>query len=61
MQTYEQVLKLAPQHIDALYHVGIIGFQTGNFEMAAGFFRSVLALAPDDAPAHSNLGNALKE
>lgn len=61
MRAYEQVLKLAPDHIDALYHVGIVGFQTGNFEMAAGFFRSVLALAPDDAAAHSNLGNALKE
>lgn len=61
MAAYEQVLQLAPAHFGALYHVGIAAFQVGNFEMAAGFFRSALAVDGDDAAAHSNLGNALKE
>ena len=61
MQTYEQVLRLAPQHFDALHHVGIVAFQTGNVEMAAGFFRSALAVHPDAGAAHNNLGNALRE
>ena len=61
MHTYEQVLKLAPEHFDALHHVGIVAFQIGDFDMAAGFFRSALAVHPDDGGAHGNLGNALRE
>jgi tetratricopeptide (TPR) repeat protein len=61
MQTYEQVLKLEPKHFDALHHVGIVGFQIGNFDMAVNFIRSAVAVNPDDAAAHSNLGNALRE
>jgi len=61
MQTYEQVLRLAPKHFDALHHVGIVAFQTGNYEMAAGFFRSALAVNPEVGAAHNNLGNALRE
>ena len=61
MGTYEQVLRLAPTHFEALHHVGIVAFQVGNYDMAAGFFRSALAVRPDDAAAHGNLGNALRE
>jgi len=61
MQTYEQVLRLEPKHFEALHHVGIVAFQIGNYDMAAGFFRSALAVNPDDAAAHNNLGNALRE
>lgn len=61
MQTYEQVLKLEPRHFDALHHVGIVAFQIGNYDMAAGFIRSALAVNPGHAGAHSNLGNALRE
>jgi len=61
MQTYEQVLRLAPKHFDALHHVGIVAFQTGDYQMAAGFFRSALAVHPEAGAAHNNLGNALRE
>lgn len=61
MQTYEQVLKLAPGHFGALHHVGIVAFQVGNFALAAGFFRSALAVDPDAAAVHGDLGNALRE
>jgi len=58
---YEQALRLVPKHVEALHHVGIIAFQEGNFDMAAGFIRSALAQNPDVAGAHCDLGNALKE
>ncbi|MYM75697.1 tetratricopeptide repeat protein [Duganella sp. FT134W] len=61
LQAYEQVLRLAPDHFDALHHTGIAAFQSGNFDAAASFIRSALALDPDHAAAHSNLGNALRE
>lgn len=61
MLTYEQVLKFVPGHVDALHYVGIVAFQIGNYDMAAGFIRSALAVRPDDAAAHGNLGNALRE
>jgi tetratricopeptide (TPR) repeat protein len=58
---YEQVLCLVPKHVEALHHVGIIAFQEGNHELAAGFIRSALAQNPGMAGAHCDLGNALKE
>jgi tetratricopeptide (TPR) repeat protein len=61
LQAYEQVLRLAPDHFDALHHTGIAAFQSGNFDAAASFIRSALAVDPEHAPAHSNLGNALRE
>jgi tetratricopeptide (TPR) repeat protein len=61
MLTYEQALKLAPKHFQALHHVGIGAFQMGDPGLAEHFIRSALAINPDVAEAHSNLGNALKE
>lgn len=61
MQTYERALKLAPKHFGALHHVGIVAFQIGNFDMAAGFMRSALAIDPAAAAVHGDLGNALRE
>ncbi|MGJ7914844.1 tetratricopeptide repeat protein [Massilia sp. LXY-6] len=61
MAVYEQVLRAMPSHAGALHHVGIISFQTGNHNIAAGFIRSALALAPSLAPAHLDLGNTYKE
>jgi len=61
MLAYEQALKLAPKHFQALHHVGIGAFQLGDPGLAEHFIRSALAVNPDVAEAHSNLGNALKE
>ena len=58
---YEQVLRLVPRHVEALHHVGIIAFQEGNYELAAGFIRSALAQNGDMPGAWCDLGNALKE
>lgn len=61
MLAYEQVLKLAPKHFQALHHVGIGAFQLGDPGLAEHFIRAALAVNPNVAEAHSNLGNALKE
>lgn len=61
MHCYEKTLRLAPRHFGALHHVGIIAIQTGNYDGGAGFLRSALAINPDVAPAHLDLGNAYKE
>lgn len=58
---YEQVLRLVPKHFGALHHIGILAFEGGNYELAAGFIRSALAVNPNVAAAYSDLGNALKE
>ncbi|TFW18560.1 tetratricopeptide repeat protein [Duganella callida] len=61
LQGYEQVLRLAPRHFDALHNTGIAAFQSGAFDTAASFFRSALTVDPEHATAHNNLGNALRE
>lgn len=61
LQAYEQVLRLEPQHFEALHNTGIAAFQSGNFEVAASFLRSALAVNAEHAPAHSDLGNTLRE
>jgi len=61
MTAYEQVLRAAPEHAGALHHVGIIAFQAGNHNIATGFLRSALALAPHVGAIHLDLGNAYKE
>jgi tetratricopeptide (TPR) repeat protein len=61
MLAYEQALKLAPKHFQAMHHVGIAAFQMGDPGLAEHFIRSALAINPDVAKAHTNLGNALKE
>lgn len=61
LAAYEQVLRLMPKHFEALHHTGIIAFQGGNYQIAAGFIRSAIAISPNVAATHLNLGNALKE
>jgi tetratricopeptide (TPR) repeat protein len=60
MAVYEQVLRQMPSHAGALHHVGLIAFAAGNYNIAAGFIRGALAIAPS-AAAHGDLGNAYKE
>lgn len=58
---YEQVLRLMPGHAGALHHVGIVAFQAGNYQIAAGFMRSAIANNPAVPALHCDLGNTYKE
>jgi len=56
---YRQVLTAEPRHSDSLHLLGVIASQTGRSGLAVDLIGQALALAPDTAVYHSNLGNAL--
>jgi predicted O-linked N-acetylglucosamine transferase (SPINDLY family) len=57
---YHEILGSAPKHIDALNLLGAIACQEGNFAQAVRHLSQVVALDPQLAAAHSNLGYALR-
>jgi len=60
LQQYGQVLKIHPDHADALNLSGVATFQLGNVERAVMLLRKAVAVQPDHGDAHNNLGNVLK-
>ncbi len=59
VENYLQVIRAAPDHIDALLNLGIAYEQLREFDNAAVNYRKVIALRADFPEAHYNLGNAL--
>jgi predicted O-linked N-acetylglucosamine transferase (SPINDLY family) len=57
---YQQVLKVEPNQPEALQLLGVIAYQVDNNDLAKEFLTKAIAIKPDFAEAHSNLGNALK-
>jgi tetratricopeptide (TPR) repeat protein len=60
-QIYEQILKLQPEHPEALYGLGILAQQSGQLQTAEELLRKTLQLKPDYLNARINLGNLLQE
>ncbi|MFQ5775321.1 MAG: tetratricopeptide repeat protein [Kiloniellaceae bacterium] len=60
LRLYRQVLKIHPDHADALNLSGIAAFQLGNIERALELIRKAVAARPDHVDANNNLGNVLK-
>ena len=60
LRLYRHVLKLRPDHADALNLSGIATFQLGDAERALKLLRKAVAAQPDHVDAHNNLGNVLK-
>jgi tetratricopeptide (TPR) repeat protein len=58
-QLYQQVLRVDPQNVDALYLLGIIAQQVGSSDLALDYLNQVLRLKPHFAEAHNNRGIAL--
>ncbi len=56
---YRQVLAARPQDPDALHYLGLLAYQARAYDHAARLIGAAVALRPDVAAAHSNLGNAL--
>jgi tetratricopeptide (TPR) repeat protein len=57
---YRKVLRRAPDHIDALHHIGVIAYERGRHEDAVRLISDALERAPEFADAHLNLGRALR-
>lgn len=58
---YERILDIEPGHFDALYVLGILAAQSGDYRRAAQFLTRAVDIDPRHAGAHNNLGNVLKE
>jgi len=56
---YRQVLAADRRHPDSLHLLGVIASQAGRHEVALDLIGEAIALAPDTAVYHMNLGNAL--
>ena len=57
---YDEILRQAPQHVDALHMAGIADIQTGDFASALSHLDRALGIAPGFALAHHNRGVALE-
>ncbi|TMG75140.1 MAG: tetratricopeptide repeat protein, partial [Betaproteobacteria bacterium] len=56
---YSEVLSVDPENIDALHFLGVIAYQRGEHGRAEELISRALSRNTSNAPAHSNLGNAL--
>ena len=58
---YRQVLQADPAHVEALHLLGILAYQTRNYQNAVALLGQVIALMPNHADAHNNLGIVYKD
>src|SRR5580693_3400445 len=58
---YEEVLRHAPKHFDALHLLGVLSLQTGGTQRGVGLIAKAIELNSNFAVAHNNLGNGLKD
>jgi tetratricopeptide (TPR) repeat protein len=61
IDAYQRVLAANPKHVDALINLGMLFYEQGQLESAAGCFLRAVAVHPDGAVAHFNLGSVLEE
>ena len=58
---YQQILQTDPRQPVAWHLLGVIAHQEGKNDVAVDLITKSLAIKPDFAEAHSDLGNALKD
>jgi tetratricopeptide (TPR) repeat protein len=61
IQAYQRAIAINPNHVDALINVGMLFYEEGELESAAGSFLRAVAVDADSAVAHFNLGSVLEE
>lgn len=59
-RSYRAVLAAEPNHPDALHLLGVIAYQVKQWRPAIELIARAIALRPDVAMYHNNLGNALR-
>ncbi|MFC5509568.1 tetratricopeptide repeat protein [Massilia jejuensis] len=57
---YEAALQRDARHFDTLHHIGILGYQNGDHELALQFISEAISVNPGVASVYSNLGNIFK-
>ena len=57
----EELIKLQPNHFDALHLLGVIACKTGRAEQAVRLLTKAANIEPAIADVHNNLGAALKD
>ncbi|KPF46705.1 hypothetical protein IP87_17515 [beta proteobacterium AAP121] len=58
-RAYQALLTHAPEHPDALHLLGLLEAQNGQLQAGLALLRRAVAVAPNAALFHNNLGNAL--
>jgi tetratricopeptide (TPR) repeat protein len=61
IQAYQRVLTINPKHVDALINSGMLFYEQGELESAAGAFLRAVGVESESAVAHFNLGSVLEE
>jgi tetratricopeptide (TPR) repeat protein len=61
IEAYRQVIRLAPDWIEAHLNIGVAHYQLGEWEEAHKAFRAAVAIDPANPLAHYNLGCVLEE
>ncbi len=57
LEAFSTVLYFEPSHLKALNNAGVVYFELGLEEAAAGKFRNILDIEPDNETARENLEN----
>lgn len=60
-KAYEEVLRLVPEHADALHMLGVVAAQGGRFDQALALLLQAHQAAPADPGVLSNLGGIYRE
>jgi len=55
---FERILAREPQHLESAYQLGVLALRRGEPEAAVPLLEKALALAPNAARTHHNLGHA---
>ena len=60
-RTYRDILRAVPDHFPTIHLLGILLFQTGNFEDALPFLEKSTQIEPDDKNCWNNYGGVLTQ
>lgn len=58
---YESILKINPEHAEALHLLGVVAAQSNQHQRAAALIGKAISINPNNAAFHSNRGNSLRE
>lgn len=58
---YEEATKLNPKYVEALFEMGVINYNRGNYAEAVNNYKKVTQLKNDNWEGYSNLGDAYRK